>query len=271
MASFPPVEASVRTIRLLQALNRQPISSLDALHRQTGIPKPSLVRLLQTLVHLGLVRRAPQHGAYFLTSSVRSLASGYHHTPHAIEAAAPVLDDLTDRIKWPSALAMLEGDAAVVRYSTIPRSPLSLLHSTLGQHLSLVGRALGRACLAFCDPVARDALIGALQINPNTEEDLLAGDPDTLRLALETIRDQGYALRDPAIRPVSNTLAVPVFENGQVIASIGITFFSSTLSSQQAVQRYLADLQQASDTITATLAELAPETDGPAQKGKVRE
>lgn len=253
----------MRTIRLLQALNRQPISPLDTLHRQTGIPKPSLVRLLQTLIHLGLVRHAPQHGAYFLTSAVRSLASGYHHTPHAIEAAAPVLDALTDRIKWPSALAMLEGDAAVVRYSTIPRSPLSLLHSTLGKSLSLVARALGRACLAFCDPVARDALIEALQANPNTEEDLLARDTDALRRALEDIRRQGYALRDPTIRPVSNTLAVPVFENDQVVASIGITFFSSTLSGQQAVQRYLADLQQAAHTITAMLAQPASQADAP--------
>ena len=60
MASFPPVQSVVRAIELLQALNRQPVSTIDVLHRQTGFPKPSIVRLLQTLESKGLVRHAPR-------------------------------------------------------------------------------------------------------------------------------------------------------------------------------------------------------------------
>lgn len=53
MASFPPVEAVVRTLRVLEALNTYPVVGIAQLHRQTGIPKPSLVRLLQTLAGEG--------------------------------------------------------------------------------------------------------------------------------------------------------------------------------------------------------------------------
>jgi IclR family mhp operon transcriptional activator len=252
MASFPPVQSVVRAVKLLQALNLQPVSTIDALHRQTRIPKPSLVRLLQTLGEVGLVRHAPQHGAYVLTSQVRSLACGFHSEPRVVEAAAPVLDRLTESIKWPAALAMLEDLAAVVRYSTIPLSPLALLHSTIGMHLSLASRALGRAYLAFCEHESREFLLQAL-MSSGEPEDMLARDLPALRGLLDTVRANGYATRDPDVRPVSSTLAVPVFESGRVIASIGITFFSSTLSVPQAVERYLEPLQEAARRIAAAL------------------
>ena len=88
MASYPPVRSVERVIELLQCLNRQPVSTLDELHRATGLPRPSLVRLLQTLIGKGLVRHAPQYGAYYVTSGVLALSCGYHSEPRIIEAAA---------------------------------------------------------------------------------------------------------------------------------------------------------------------------------------
>ena len=115
MSSSPPVRSVVRALDLLQALNRQAVSTLDVLYAQTRIPKPTLVRLLQTFESRGIVKHAPQHGAYFLTSGVRSLSSGYHSEPMIVEAAAPLMDALTLRVKWPMAVAMLEDSAMVVR------------------------------------------------------------------------------------------------------------------------------------------------------------
>lgn len=63
---------------------------------------------------------APQHGAYFLTSAVRALASGYHSEPMVVEAAAPLMNAMTLRITWPMAVAMLE-DARMVL--SIPLAP----------------------------------------------------------------------------------------------------------------------------------------------------
>ena len=40
----------------------KPVSTIDNLHLQTRIPKPSIIRLLQTFMTKGLVRHAPQHG-----------------------------------------------------------------------------------------------------------------------------------------------------------------------------------------------------------------
>lgn len=252
MSSSPPVRSVVRALDLLQALNRQAVSTLDVLHAQTRIPKPTLVRLLQTFEGRGIVKHAPQHGAYFLTSGVRSLASGYHSEPMIVEAAAPLMDEFTLRVKWPMAVAMLEDNAMVVRYSTIPLSPLAMKHSTINVRLSLVSRAIGRAYLAFCTPEQQEALLQGV-MKSLTPEDEAVHDRAALQQTLEQVHEAGYALRDPQVWPATNTLAVPLFDSRGVAASLGMTFFSSTMKPEQAVERYLPDLQQLASQVCERL------------------
>ncbi len=254
MASFPPVEAVVRAVQLLECLNRQPVTSIAQLHQQTEIPKPSLIRLLQTFEGLGYVRRAPKAGGYLLTSKVRMLASGYHSEPRLVEAVAPLLDALTEAIKWPAALVIPHQGAAVICYSTIPKSPLALLHSSIDMRLSLFTRALGRAYLAFCEDEEREALISMADVADNPEN-IAVQNRRSLDATLELIRRQGYALRDPKVRPVSKTLAVPVFDAQRVVGSIGVTWFTSTMSDAEAVKRYLGLLQEVAASARLALAQ----------------
>lgn len=264
MTTSQPVRAVVRAINLLKALNRQPISTLDALYTATGIPKSSIVRLLRTLESQGLVRHAPQHGAYYLTSAVKLLSSGYHSEPKIVEAAAEPMDALTLRIKWPLAIAVPADHAVYVRYSTIPISPLSFLHSSLDMRLSLVSRALGRAYLAFCDDDERDVNLKALQNSPEPE-DAPARNPEAVLRMLDLVRARGYATRDPQVRPISGTLAVPVMADGRVVATVGMTYFSSVLNDITAVENHLEDLQQLSKEISARL-QVLEQPDAPAQQ-----
>jgi len=255
MPAAPPVNVVVRALQILRALNRQPVSTLDVLHKQTGIPKPTIVRLLQTLQAERLVRHAPQYGAYYLTSEVTSLSSGYHSEPRIVEASSKVADGLTRDLKWPVSVAVHDGDAMVVRYSTIPQSPLSFFHSTINMRISLLTQALGRAYLAFTDPQEQDALIELLAHTSGDREQMTGG-TDALRAMLADVRARGYALRDPRVRPESSTIAVPVFEGPRVVATLGLTWFSSALRLEEAVERFLPPLQQGSAAITQAVRAL---------------
>lgn len=246
------IRAVDRAISLLRALNQAPISTLDTLHRSTAIPKPTLVRLLRTFEEQGLVARAGRVGAYRLLEGVNELNSGYHHVPRIVQVAAPIARALTDEIKWPVAVGMLDIDAVVVRYSTIPYSPLSLLHSSINMRLSLVARAMGRAYLAFCSPEEQQMLLEIVR-QSHRPEDQIARDGSAVARILGTTRDRGYALRDPTVRPASGTIAVPVAADNFVIASIGMTWFSSVLKEDAVVDRYLPRLQDASARISAQL------------------
>jgi IclR family mhp operon transcriptional activator len=259
MPAAAPVNVVVRALQILRALNRQPVSTLDALHRQTAIPKPTIVRLLQTLQGEGLVQHAPQYGAYYLTSGVTALSSGYHSEPRIVEASSTVADGLTTDLKWPVSVAVPDGEAMVVRYSTIPQSPLSFFHSTINMRISLLTQALGRAYLAFCGPQEQEALI-ELIAHSSHEDQQMAGGADPVRAMLAEVRARGYALRDPRIRPESSTIAVPVFEGPRVVATLGLTWFSSAVSVTDSLDRFLPPLQRGSAAITQALAALARPT-----------
>lgn len=248
----PVIHAVSRAVALLRALNRQPVSSVDVLYQQTRIPKPGILRLLRTFEAEGLVRHAAQYGAYVLSSGIADLACGYHGEPRVLEAMAPVADALTLAIKWPVAVGVLDVDAVVVRHSTIPLSPLSFLHSSIGMRLSLVSRALGRAYLAFCGDDEQTALLSLLAWS-NQPEDAIARQPARVAPMLAEVRARGYALRDPSVRPVSQTIAVPIFEADQVVATLGMTWFTSVHTAEVVVDRYLTQLRAAADEAGARL------------------
>lgn len=84
-----PVESVRRAIHLLHELNRQRVSSVRHLHGATGLPKPTIVRLLDTLIALGYVVNDRRQGGYQVTSLVRSLSAGFHGDPLVVEAARP--------------------------------------------------------------------------------------------------------------------------------------------------------------------------------------
>ncbi|MGB0504923.1 MAG: DNA-binding transcriptional regulator [Pikeienuella sp.] len=224
MTSFAPVRSVERTFLVLSELNRQPISRVQDLERETGLPAPTLVRILETLCALGYVQKNGRRAGYTLTEKVRELSSGFHGLPRFIEDAKPVLDELTKTLLWPAALATLDGEAMVVRVSTIPDSPLSHTHSTLQKRLDLLTRAHGQAYLAFCSAIERDHLFKLLcqtQVSRMQPGELAAHmDP-----ILTRIRYLGYAERDHEIDPQTTTLAMPVRSGAAVIATMGITFF----------------------------------------------
>lgn len=254
MTAARPINVVLRALQILRALNRQPVSSVAVIHGHTGIPKATIVRLLQTLEADGLVRRAPQYGSYYLTSEVTALTSGYHSEPRIVEASSALAEGITRELKWPVSVAVPAGEAMSVRYSTIPNSPLSFFHSTINMRLSLITQALGRAYLAFCEPLEQEALI---QLLARTSSEPIDGQEASLRRMLAEVRERGYALRDPRVRPDSSTIAVPIFEQGRVVATIGLTWFSSAVTVEQAVLRFLGPLQQASVGISDALSKTA--------------
>lgn len=255
MASFSPIRSVERALDVLLALNVTPVCTLDQLHRQTKLPKPTLVRILETLEGKGMVARAPQYGAYSLNSGVKALTSGYHGEPRIVQAAMTPMNDLTRLFKWPVALAVPDHDAVVIRYSTIPHSPLALLHSSVNMRLSLVSRALGRGYLAFCSVAERRALLGVLQFSER-EEDAIARDETAVQELLDNDRRQGFSMRLPRVRPVSNTIAVPVYEGRRVVATIGLTWISSVLSEQQARDKFLKPLRESAGFIKDKLTRI---------------
>jgi IclR family mhp operon transcriptional activator len=252
------IRAVERALRVLQEMNLQPYTSVGHLHARTGLPKPTLVRILQTLEHAGYVESDPRVGGYQLSALVSSLSSGYHKEPMVVEAGRPWAIAVTRKHQWPVSISLLDRDAVVVRFSTVPDSSVSPFHKTVNMRLPLITRGMGLAYLAFTPQEEFDLIIGMLR-NSDDPEDELARHPEKLNRLVTLTRERGYAVRSPQVEPRnSNTIAVPVFnDNGRVVASLGLTYFTSAFSSQnEASERYGSVLKTASKEISKDLARL---------------
>lgn len=253
MPSFPPVQSVRRAFLLLRELNRQRVATIADLHKRTRLPKPTIVRLLETLIADGYVASDKRLGGYQVTSQVAALSSGFHGSPMVIEAARPWALDLTAKLKWPVSVAVLSGDAVFVRFSTIPDSPVSPFHATINMRLSLVARGLGRAYLAFCPRAERDLLVHMLEKSPDPE-DCPANLKAVVRGLVKTIRARGYAERDPDVEPVSSsTVAVPIMADNRVLATMGITYFRSAVPRAKLLEQIVHPLKDAAHGVEQSI------------------
>lgn len=251
------IRSVARAIDVIQALNRRPLSTLHDLHRETGLPKPSILRVLRTLESKGLAAQSSSYGTYQLLGRVKSLSSGFHHEPLIIEVAEEIMIEFTKVEGWPLALALFDMGAVVVRASTIPYTSLSLFHSSLNMRLSMVSRAVGRAYLAHSSPIEQQILLEILK-HSSDPEDAPARNEQAMAQMIEQVRTRGYATRDPLIEPQSTTIAVPVRDNGRVVASLGLTWITAAMSQQRGIERYVPLMFETSEAISQALARREP-------------
>lgn len=206
-----------RALSVLRALNGRMHSTLADLHRDTGLPKPTVYRILETLRADGYVRDVDGRGSYQLTAKVRELSDGCSERLQIVDAAIPCMIRATRRVKWPLGLSTLDGDRMAVRYSTMPHSPLAYLPTTYGRRHPVTQSSVGLAYLAFCSEPERRFLL------PD-------GLPPRLDAVLEETRRRGYAVRLPAAPGDSATCAVPLADAGELLAVLSMTTFGATMT-----------------------------------------
>lgn len=261
MPSYPPVQSVVRAFGILHELNQRHVTTVDHLHKATRLPKPTIVRLLETLIGEGFVTTDKRLGGYCITSSVQALSAGYHGGPLVVEAGRAWCMELTHNHKWPASIAVLEGDSVAVRFSTIPDSPISPFHATLNMRLSLLRTGLGRAYLAFCPEKERTILtrmLVATERGGRTAEEIDAEVKEITR----RVRRQGYAERDPLAEPKSSsTVAMPIRYGERVLGTVGLTYFKSAVHGRDVQRALVSPLRETVHQIERSVAELIQEND----------
>ncbi|MCA0318375.1 MAG: DNA-binding transcriptional regulator [Proteobacteria bacterium] len=256
MPSFAPVRSVVKALDLLAEINRSGIATVGELHRRLNLPKPTIVRLLETLIEAGYVARDDRMRGYQVTSAVGRLSAGFHGAPLVIEAARPWATALTRQIKWPCSVCLLDCDAVVVRFSTILDSPVSPFHATLGHRLPLGGRALGRAYLLFC-PDEERAILRAAMAASSIAENRAMTDAECEALMIQA-RRRGFAERDPDVEPRNSaTIAVPLMLGERVLATFGVTFFRSVITTPDDKARIIRPLMKAKARIEDQIREMS--------------
>lgn len=256
------IEALGRGVDVLLALQEVHAASLHELHRITGVPKSSLIRILCTLNSRGLVHQRLADGA-FLTSCTLS------RRPHddaawLVEIAGPALQVLGSRVLWPAILSvprpdhMETVDAVRTRHAGAYFDDYPI--SPIGFRSDLLRGASGRAYLAWCPDQEREAVLCRLG-----EHDRAARDTAAVARVVETTRARGYSVREAGYGGAHtatglahaagiaddgrNSIALPILLEGHVLGCVNLTWRRAAVTLEQIVERHLADLRTAVQAI----------------------
>ena len=191
-------------------------TSLNELARSTGLTKPTTLRMLRNLEHVGLVERVPGKDVYRLGVRCVELGQGYLQHADFRHEARPILERLRDHFGETVHLAALDDGLRVVYLDKLEgRHAVGIMMSRVGVTAPAYCTGVGKALLAAQDgdPVAALEQAGSVKAYTSTT----ITDPDDLRRELATIRERGFALdleeHEVGVRCVASTvrgLEVPV-------------------------------------------------------------
>ena len=238
----------LRTIAVLRALNVRNGSTVGELAKFTGISRPALYRILETLREAGYVSVNLGRQQYCLTMLVRTLAQGFTDEDWVVQVARPVLSALQRKVLWPVDLGTFMNGAMWIRETTRHMSPMTIDRGVIGIRFSMLGGATGKAYLAFCLPEERELILRNLARAPFRGDPIIK-DPKLIEQLLEQTRRQGYGQRYREFPTETGSIAVPILLDTRVVGCVNLTFIANVLSPEEAAASHLDALREAAATV----------------------
>lgn len=266
MPSYEPVTALLRGLEVLRAVNRLRAATVREIHMATGLNQPSVVRMLETLIHAGFVTRHPEQPRYLPTGRTLELSAGYELQRELGLAAAPVLTRLRRSVGWPSDIAVFDGDAMMVVHTSRGEGGRFLFERQPGFRAPILATSLGLAFLAYCpEAERREALDRAARLPEPWNEP--ARQPALFAALMGQVRAQGYAGMNEAYSGrdyggMASAVGVPVLADGVAIAALNLMYLREAIDQASVVQKLLPALRQAAEELGAVLEGLKPRAGG---------
>lgn len=214
------VQSVDRAVTILEFLARNGWSGVTEIGDALDVHKSTAFRLLNTLVHRGLVEQHAETGQYHLGFGLVHLARAVTVGPDIARRARASCEWLAEQTTETVTLSVLEGDGCVTIDQIIaPSSVVS--RSWLGRRTPLHCTSPGKVLLAFAPP-DRQAEVLAAPLKSYTDHTIT--EADRLRSVLDQVREAGYATTVEEFEEGLSSVAAPVqAADGHVIATIEVS------------------------------------------------
>ncbi len=245
------MQALERGLAVIQSVIECGPCSLHQIHTDTGLAKPTLLRILAALENRGIVFRTIDDKRYRISSN--SFLFGQQRDLQLVlqEVSVPILSNLCKDIAWPTDLVVRDGHRMAVVASNRMLSPFPIKPTPHGHQPDMLLTAVGRAYLAFCSDEERNEIIASIKLATPAHPELR--DPQSLPGLLRQTREQGYGVRSKIKHDGFSAIAVPVMLKGTPAACINLFFYTSAVSQENVASDHLARLNAAAQDIAKSI------------------
>jgi IclR family transcriptional regulator, acetate operon repressor len=211
------VQSLTRAFDLLEHLaDAGGSATLSQLATMSGLPLPTIHRLMRSLVGTGYVR---QEASRRYALGPRLIRLGESASQMLGSWAMPYLADLVDRIGETANGAILEGDS-VVYVAQVPSPHSVRMFTEVGRRVLPHSTGVGKALLSTLADDDVLALVQRTGMPAQTAKTITR--PDRLLAELRTIRARGYAVDEGEQEVGVRCVAVPVLD-APVRAAISVS------------------------------------------------
>jgi IclR family mhp operon transcriptional activator len=257
MASTPPVNALLRGLLVLEAVNTHGPAGLSQLWRHTGLPKATVLRLLESLRQVGYLSFDPDSQTYRVSLRTLALSNNVSFEHQMMDVARPLMARLRARLGWPSDMAVFQHDKMVIVDTNRQPGMLSTNRS-IGSRVPMMASATGRIYMASTSAQERSRLLDSLALSTDPYEQLARDRVAAERLLAQTAR-RGYGLSDQEFLKTNRGAAVPIMRGNEVVCVINLIAIASLVSIEDVKKRYVPMLLDAKAEFEEQLRGFLPE------------
>ena len=247
------VEALAKGLRLLSLFDEQrPTWRVTDLASESGLPMPTVYRVVQTLTAEGYLDHLP-NGDYRPGVKTLTLGTAALRSLDLVALATPKLQRLGDATGETVNLAVLREDR-VLYLVRLRNSDLVTANIQVGSTLPAVTTSIGKLLLAHLDDadlrsrITNDSF--STQHGPNAKVSL-----EELQEEFEQIRTTGWSLQDEELAYGLRSIAAPVTGgDGSVVAGVNLAVQARDWSTQRIVRELRPALLDTCGEISALLA-----------------
>ncbi|WP_307639736.1 IclR family transcriptional regulator [Variovorax paradoxus] len=172
---------------------------------RTGLSRATVSRLTQTLVDTGLLEHDRSHRAYRLAAPVLSLGHAMRSGSPVLNAVAPLMRALAEKMRINVGLAAPDRDEMVYLESVRYNRKVALRNVVAGQRVPMELTSLGRAYLAVAPQRERRALLAKFRDARRCEWGRIR---DEIKAAMASVEQRGYCVA--SWQPEVVALAAPL-------------------------------------------------------------
>ncbi|WP_104205423.1 IclR family transcriptional regulator [Billgrantia saliphila] len=239
-----------RLLALLEVIaDKDQFFTLQSLVDETGMPKPTLHRMLQQLEGSGMLQREADGRHYGKGGRLRRLAEKLllNDTVHGARHA--VLSQLVDEVGESCNITALSG-SEVLYLDRVETSEALRFFLHPGSRVPVHCSASGKLFLAQMSPAQRRRLLGEISLKSFTDKTLT--NLNTLEAEISDVRQQGYAFDNEEFLPGLLCIAVLAPDPNGGRSNLGIAIQAPIMRfSKDKALECLPALQRAANAIAA--------------------
>ncbi|HET9763676.1 MAG TPA: IclR family transcriptional regulator [Casimicrobiaceae bacterium] len=250
-----PDSTTLRAFVLLELIaSADEPPTLEELTRGSGLPKPTVYRILQLLIRGELVEREISAKRYVAGRRLGELSFAVQMRSPLRRERHAILARLVDEIGETCNFTMLDGNEAVY-VDRVETTAVVRLHMRIGSRVPLHCTASGKLFLAHLPPASAQRLIRAAPLRRYTDRTI--NHPEALERELAKIRLSGIGTDVGEFLEGSVCLAVPVIDpRGRVCAAVAVHGPAPRMSLRRGYT-FLPAMRRAAGAIAATLVSAA--------------